>query len=329
MKRQIAILILAAMLLALACPAFAEEAAQEKQPWEIPVTNDELLGVWKPEDNARVTLLILPNSYTPTMNQSKLPELYVEGVWEEDEDLRVGYLIQLNRRKSEDNSLLSSLFGASVANAIKVIDFLSNGEKDSSDYDIFDYSHAFIGAEWARDGDFYQYTDNGSGSFYAIHDNDMSVLLYWMDSYDPHVAGMELRRVKTEAPSVEAITKDLLRPVIDMADDTQAQTAMTLIRWAADNRCMRMDGAGLTENLRAALAILEPADAQAFRDNYARISDLMIDALKLNPDTWSDPERGKSFKDAGLEDELSKINAVTENQRAMEILNDTLAEVMG
>lgn len=329
MKRQIAILILTMMLLALACPAFAEEATQAKEPWEFAVSNEELLGVWKPTDDERVTVLILPNSYAPRKNNSKLPDMYVKCIWEEDEDLRVGYLIPLNREKSGDNSLLSSLFGASVANAIKVINFLSNGDKDSSDYNVFDYSHAFIGTEWNRDGDFYQFTDNASGSFFAIHEEDMSVLLYWMDNYDPHVAGLELHCLKTEAPSAEAITKDLLRPVIDMADDAQAQTAMTLIRWAADNRCMRMDNAGLAKNLRAAFTALEPTDAQAFRDNYAKISGMMLDAMKPSPDGQSDPEIGQPFKDAGLEDELSKINVSTENQRAMEILNATLTEVMG
>jgi len=48
MKKWIAILTLAAMLLALACSALAEAA---KEPWEIPVTEEELLGVWQAAGN--------------------------------------------------------------------------------------------------------------------------------------------------------------------------------------------------------------------------------------------------------------------------------------
>jgi len=55
MKKWIAILTLAAMLLALACSALAEAA---KEPWEIPVTEEELLGVWQADGNAGWTTMI-------------------------------------------------------------------------------------------------------------------------------------------------------------------------------------------------------------------------------------------------------------------------------
>ena len=75
-------------------------------------------------------------------------------------------------------------------------------------------------------------------------------MLYWMDEYDPHAAGIELRRLTVDAASAGTLTQGVLRPVIDMAEGAEAQTAMAVLRWAAENQCARMDPAASTDYVR-------------------------------------------------------------------------------
>lgn len=326
MKKWIAILTLATMLLALVCPALAEAA---KEPWEIPVTEEELLGVWQASGNEDLEILILPGSYAPVPESSKTPQLYAEGAWQEGDGMRVIYLMFLNQRGTEEDSgLLNALLGSTLANAVKVIGALGKDDSTLEDVDAYDYTHASIGVEWSDENssDYYNVTSDASGFFYAFHDPDMSVTLYWMDDYDPHALSVELRRVTVEVPSAEALTQGLLTPVAEMAEDAQVQTALALVRWASENKCARMDSAALTDGLRAALAALEPDAAQAFRDNYAKMTGMTLDAMGLNPDTMNSSERGKPFKDAGLADALELLTSSTETVRAVEILNAAIAE---
>lgn len=350
MHRWIAILTLAALLVALACPALAEEA---KEAWEVPVTDEELLGVWKAEYNEDLEILILPGSYAPVSEKSRIPYMYAEGRWQESDGRQVVYQMCLNRQATEGNGLLNSLFGSTLANAVKEI---GSPEKHDKDFDIvagFDYDHANIGVQWPTDDEpeYYIFTDKSSGSIYAFHDEDMSVTLYWMDNYDPHASGETLRRVTIETPSAEELSSGVLTPVIDMADGDVAHTALALIDWASKNKCMRMDGAALAENLRAAYAALEPDKARTFRENYASITGVVSDAMGLSPENTSDSEGSKLFADTGLERALEFLtsSAKTEasspsaggNQsltlhgssmetvRAMELLNGAILEAMG
>lgn len=327
MKKWIAILTLAALLLALACPALAEEAA--KEPWEIPVTEEELLGVWKAQDNVDLEMLILPGSYVPVSERGKRPQLYAEGAWQEGEGKQVTYLMFLNKRGTEEDSgLLSSLLGSSLASAVRVIGSLGKNNEDVDSITVYDYVHASIGIKWADKAfnDYYVVTADADGSFYALHEDDMSVTLYWMDNYDPHATAQTLRRATVDVPSAEALTQGVLTPVAGMADDAQVRTALALMRWASESKCARMDSAALAEGLRAALAALEPDVAQAFRDNYAQITGMTLDAMGLDPDTLYSAERGKPFGDAGLADALETLTSSTETVRAVEILNAAIAE---
>jgi hypothetical protein len=77
------------------------------------------------------------------------------------------------------------------------------------------------------------------------------------------------------------------------------------------------------------LAALEAKDAQAFRDNYAKISKMLIDALGLNPETRDNPARNQPFKDAGLGEALDKFSADIESRRAADILNAAIGAAMG
>ncbi len=326
MKKWIAILTLAALLAALACSALAEAA---KEPWEIPVSEEEMLGVWQSSGNEDLEILILPGSYAPMPERGKRPQLYAEGAWREGEGKQVVYLMFLNKRgTAESNDLLISLFGTTLANAVNVIGVLGTNEADLEGIDIYDYTHASIGVEWNdQDGsDYYAVTSDASGSFYALHNGDMSVTLYWLDSYDPHALSEELRRLKVEVPSAEALTQGVLNPVIGMADDAKVQTAMTLICWASENKCARMDGEALADGLRAALAALEPDAAKAFRDNYADISGMALDAMGLNPETMYSADRSKPFEDAGLADALESLSSSAESVRAVEILNAAIGK---
>jgi hypothetical protein len=351
MYRWIAILTLAALLLALACPALAEEA---KEAWEVPVTDEELLGVWKAECNEDLEILILPGSYAPVSEKSRIPYMYAEGRWQENDGRQVVYQMCLNRQATEGNGLLNSLFGSTLANAVKVIGSTGETDKDLDVVAGFDYDHANIGVQWPTDDEpeYYIFTDKSSGTIYAFHDEDMSVTLYWMDNYDPHASGEILHRVTTiEAPSAEELSSGVLTPVIDMADDDAAQTALALIDWVSKNKCMRMDGAALAENLRAAYAALEPDKARVFRDNYARITDVVSDAMGLSPENRNDSEGSKPFTDTGLGraldfltsstkteapspsagglPPLTLLASSTETVRAMELLNDAILEAMG
>jgi hypothetical protein len=349
MHRWIAILTLAALLLALACPALAEEA---KEAWEVPVTDEELLGVWKAECNEDLEILILPGSYAPVSDKSRIPYMYAEGRWQESDGRQVVYQMCLNRQTTEENGLLNSLFGSTLANAVKVIGSTGETDKDLDVVAGFDYVHGNIGVQWPTDDEpeYYIFTDKSSGTIYAFHDEDMSVTLYWMDNYDPHASGEILRRVTIEAPSAEELSSGVLTPVIDMSGDDAARTALALIDWVSKNKCMRMDGAALAENLRAAYAALEPDKARAFRDNYARITDVVSDAMGLNPENRNDSEGSKPFTDTGLGRALDFLTSSTKTEapspsagglsslsipgssletvRAMELLNDAILEAM-
>jgi hypothetical protein len=127
----------------------------------------------------------------------------------------------------------------------------------------------------------------------------------------------------------EALTEGVLRPVIDMAGGTELQTALALVRWASHNHCMRMNGRDLANNLRTAFTALTPADAQAFKDNYGKFTTAMIDALGLNPKTWSNPDRSKAFRDAGLGEAISDLANDVESQRSLDVLNTAIAGVVG
>lgn len=329
MKKWIALLALAAMLLALACPALAEAA---KEPWEIPVTEEELLGVWQASGNEDLEILILPGSYAPVPERTKTPQLYAEGAWQEGDGMQVTYLMFLNKRGTEEGGgLLNALLGSTLTNAVKAIGAIGKNDDVIEDVDAWDYTHASIGVEWITEesDDYYNVTSDASGFFYAFHEEDMSVTLYWMDNYDPHALAQMLRRVTVAVPSAEALTQGVLTPVIDMAGDAQVQTALALMRWAAESKCARMDSAALADGLRAALAALAPEKAQAFRDNYAKISDMALDAMGLNPETMFSAERGQPFKDAGLADALELLASGTENMRAVEILDAAIAGAKG
>lgn len=350
MYRWIAILTLAALLLALACPALAEEA---KEAWEIPVTDEELLGVWKAEDNEDLELLILPGSYAPVSEKSRIPYMYAEGRWQESDGRQVVYQMYLNGEETEENGLLNSLFGSTLAKAVKVIGSPGETDKDFDALAWFDYNHANIGVQWPTDDEpeYYIFTDESSGFMYAFHDEDMSVTLYWMDNYDPHASGEMLYRVTIEAPSAEELSSGVLAPVIDMSGDDAARTALALIDWVSKNKCMRMNGAALAENLRAAYAALEPDKARAFRENYASITGVVSDAMGLNPENRNDSEGSKPFTDTGLGRALDFLTSSTKTEapspsagglsslsipgssletvRAMELLNDAILEAMG
>ena len=208
MKKWIAVLTLAAMLLALACPALAEEAA--KEPWEIPVTEEELLGVWKADGNEDLEILIVPGSYAPVPERSKTPQLYGEGAWQEGDGMQVTYLMLLNKRGTEEGGgLLNALLGSTLAGAVKAIGALGNNDSNLEDVDAWDYTHASIGVEWITEegDDYYNVTSDASGSFYAFHDEDMSVTLYWMDNYDPHALAQMLRRAVPPLPNPQTLRR--------------------------------------------------------------------------------------------------------------------------
>jgi hypothetical protein len=120
----------------------------------------------------------------------------------------------------------------------------------------------------------------------------------------------------------------VLRPVIDMADGAQAKTALALIEWASNNRCLQVEAAALAENLRAAFAALTPADAQAFKQNYARLKDVMLDSMSLNPQNKADPARFKPFEDAGLKDAINKYANNKANQRSVDLLNAAIGGII-
>ncbi len=326
MKKTVSIIVLLALLLSAACSAFAEEGEI------VPVNDEELLGVWRASDNEALEVLVLPGSYAPLPANARKPQLYISGMWQEGELKRIDYQMLVNRWKEEDNGLLNMLLGNAMANAVKTIDRLSGGNVENPNaINLYDYTHGQISVVWIIDNEeeYYTFTNDSSGSFYALRAEDGSIALYWMDNYDPHATDVELVRMTAEAPSAEALTADLLRPVIDMADGAQVDTALDLMEWTLKNHCMRMDSAALAENLRAAFAALEPADAQAFRDNYAKISGMALDAMGLNPETWGSAERYKPFDDANQGEAARFFTTDTETQRSLELLNAALTEVMG
>ena len=108
-----------------------------------------------------------------------------------------------------------------------------------------------------------------------------------------------------------------------------AQTALALMRWASENKCARMEDAALADGLRAALASLEPEKAQAFLDNYAKISGMTLDAMGLNPETMYSAERSQPFRDADLADALELLASSTESVCAVEILDAAIVGAKG
>ena len=321
MKQLLALLTLA-MLLTLLCPALASEAAEEF------VTDAELLGVWQGVEEQDVTVLILPGSYAPLPKGAKLPQLYAYGTWREAPDCSVTYSMCLNRWEMNDDGLLRSLFGNALANAFQGV---RGEEQPEEGINGFDYSNGVIGIEWEivlpeefenpEDVDTYAgFTEDASGTFYAAHDGEGGVMLFWMDEYDPHVAGIELRRLTVDAAPAGALTQGVLRPVIDMAEGAEAQTAMAVLRWAAENQCARMDPAALSDSFRAALGALNGAEVQAFRDNFARVSGMMLDAMSLNSDTLFITDRYKPFEGAGLRKEVEKLRDNEESRLSADVL---------
>ena len=297
-----------------------------------------MLGVWQAVDDVNLVVRIYPGSYAPLPRSASFPQMFVDAVWQDSASRSVRYLLFLNATKTDSNAFPNSLLGKAMETAVSVIDDLVGSEEVFDADNVFNYSNASIGAEWADTGDedeeyeaedFFSYTDSASGSFYAYRDEDGSAYLIWMDGYDPHVSGLELRRVMVEAPSAEGVTQGLLRPVIDMANGAEAQTALTVMRWASDSQCMRMDSAALTDSVRTALEALEPDDVQRFMENYAKLSDMMLDALSLNDETWADPERFEPFADAGLMKEAKILESDAESPRSVDLLNAAIVEVMG
>ena len=311
-----------ALALAISAPALAEEENVE---------TNELLGVWKADEIEDLTVVIVPGSYAPANSNTKQPDLYAEARWREGSYRQVEYTYLLNRWKSTENSFLNSLLGNTMANAIRTIGTLGNPEQDRDHTNAFDYLHGRIGVKIYYDEDDYEsisFTEEATGTFYAFREEDGSVVLYWLDNYDPHIAGVDLHRLTAGVPSAEEATRDVLRPVIDMPEGAEAQTAIDVLRWAVKHQCARMDNAALTQGLRTAYAALSPADAQAFRDHYAKISALLLDGMGLNSKTLSDPNRLKPFTDANLDKALSELNKPVENRRAADLLNAAVAEVL-
>ena len=314
-KKRLVMLMVLALAMAISVPALA---AQKR------IETNELLGVWKADDIEDLTVVIAPGSYAPVNSKSGQPELYAEATWQEGEDNQVQYLLMLNRWKASQNSFLNSLLGNTMANAIQTIGALGNGSKDAEHLNAFDYAHGLIGVNMYYDDENYEFisfTKEATGTFYAVQEKDGSVVLYWLDNYDPHIACVDLRRVTNVAPSADEVTQGVLRPVIDMADGAEAQAAIDVMRWTIEHQCARMDSAALKEGLRSAYAALTPADAMAFSSHYTKVSALMLDAMGLNPKTLSDPNRLKSFRDAGLGDALDKLDRTTESERAVDLLN--------
>ena len=83
--------------------ALAEEASYT------PVNADELLGVWQSEDDDALVLYMLPGTYAPVNDLSRMPELYAEGKWQETRERQLDYLMLLNKRREQRNSFLDSL----------------------------------------------------------------------------------------------------------------------------------------------------------------------------------------------------------------------------
>ena len=325
MKKWLAMVTLAAVLLAMTGSALAENA-------DAPVKADELLGVWQSDDDDQLLVYMLPGSYSLVSSSSKAPELFAVGQWQETRERRLEYLMHVNERKEERNGFLDSLLGVSMSNAIQTLRIIGGGNaKDEDWFDCFDYSNANIDVHWRYGEDdegYYPYTDKAAGTFFSLRADDGEIILYWVDEYDPHIPGIVLQRLSVEASAAEALTEKVLRPVIDMAAGAEVQTALALARWASEAKCMRMDGAALAENLRAAYAALSPADAQAFKDNYAKFTPAMLDALGLNPKTWSNPDRINPFKDAGLDAAILALANDIESQRSADVLNAAIEEIM-
>ena len=352
MKKLIAMLALAALLLAAACPALAEAAEAAETA---PLTADELLGVWQAADNEALQVLILPGRYAPLSRNAKMPQMYASGEWKEDSQKWIEYDMMLNEPRQRNDDFLRSLVGSSLASAVDTIRHPDNADDESGDMILLQYSKSSICVRWLYEGDEdvdeagdedgdevvdeaeyedgdeedrFEYTHEGSGMFFALREADGSVSLFWMDNYDPHLSFL-MQRLTVDTPSAEALAGAVLRPVIDMADGDQPRTALALIRWAADNRCMRMDGAALADNLRTAFDALAPADAQAFRDNYDKISDMMLDAMNLNDKTWGGMDRDGPFRSAGLGDEVSALSKDMENERAVDVLDAAVEAATG
>lgn len=330
MKKWLSILIALAMMLAMACAALADEAAEGENDAE--VTEEELMGVWKLEDSDDLQVLILPGSYAPVASASKIPELYVEAKWREGSDKYVLYNMMVNRWKPQHNNFLSTLLGTSMANALQVISGIGKNQEDLNRFGAFEYSKAPISVIWTYEEgleEYNKFTDNASGTFYALRVTGNEVMLYWVDDYDPHVAGVELIHQTVAVPAAEALTEGVLRPVIDKTDDVQVQAALDVLRWASEKECVKMNAAALAENLSAALNALTPTEVQAFRDNFGKISTMSRDAMGLNRETWSNPDRKKPFEDAGLGDALGALSGSVENQRSVEVLLDAIGKALG
>ena len=326
MKKWLVMVTLAAVLLAMTGSALAEEASYT------PVNADELLGVWQSEDDDALVLYMLPGTYAPVNDLSRMPELYAKGKWQETRERQLDYLMLLNKRREQRNSFLDSLLGASMSRALQTLKSFNDDTSSDEPFDCFDYSNARIGVTWffeEGEEEYEDYTTVDEGTIFAFRDEDGEVSLFWMDDYDPHIPGIMMRRLSAEAPSAEALTEGVLRPVIDMAGDAALQTAVAVARWAAEKQCMRMDSAALVANLRAAYDALSPEDAQAFKDNYGKFDQALIDALRLNPKTWNDPDPDKLFEDAGLQDAIATLANDTESQRSVEVLNSAVEGIIG
>ena len=313
---------LALLVLAMAVPSLAEEAGIE---------TNELLGVWKADEIEDLTVLIVPGSYAPVDGNTRKPDLYVEGTWQEGADRQVDYSYMLNRWKASDNSFLNSLLGNSMANAIQSSGTLGNPAENEEHINAFEYAHGFIGVNVCLEAGEYEYinfTGEATGTFYGFRDTDGSVVLYWLDNYDPHIAGVDLHRVTVDVPSAEEVTQGVLRPVIDMAGGAEAQAAIDVLRWTVKHQCVRMDSAALTQALQTAYAALSPEDAQAFRDHYPKVSALLLEGMGINPKTRKDPNRLKPFSDANLLEAIESLNQATENERGVDLLNAAFTGIL-
>ncbi len=294
--RNILALLLALLLLNL--PVLAEESAEAVAP-------EDLIGLWVMEDDARCQLQIVPGSYAPLTNKANFPELYGDGRWQDSDAKWVNYQLMIKRSDSYKPGLLEKL-GVNPTIARFASKMLSRTEVRP---DLFKYDNSGIFAVDDRlDADTFTYTTNASGLIFANRREDGSIVLEWIDETDPHVYGIRLNRVVTEAPSAEELTGKALRPVIDRTTGAEVQAALEIAQYAVEARLGTADAAAFKENLDAAIGGLSDADRQALAEGFAVIGPMLRDALELDYGNYTE-ERYAPFEALGLQEEISAIFA--------------------
>ena len=298
--------LLVALSILMLCAGLCALAEEENDA--PPTSIDMFLGVWEAKEKPELTLTVVPGSYTPHHTGWSQTDFYAEGRWRETDEWTVIYSLNVG---SIGSVTPVALGGGLLGLALDSFKHMMNEWEDleNKDYSILHYTEGTIDALEAADTEnyLYNYFDITSGSLILYFDEDKTLTLFWVDEKDPHLYAYSFLRKTVDVPTPEALTEGVVRPILEMTDDTREQVAVSLMRFAVDNSIAMADCEQLAKNLVTASDALTDAEARRFGENYNSIDELLTTTIMQIPDPYATEYHHPAFEASGLEEDVANL----------------------